>query len=129
MRSVDVHPHAWEDLKELRATNKPAAAAILVALEQIKADPNVIDKMTTHGNNCVGVAQINVKRWEKARGMGNFWRFRVLDTPATSYRILYGYQWQTRQLCVLAVVSKENFDYDDLSTDTAKRILEDWRAL
>lgn len=126
---IDIHNHARDDLKRLRATHPEAVAAVLVVLEQLNADPRAIDKLTTRGNNSAGVSSLNVKRWERARDVGNLWRFRVLDTPATSYRVVYGYQWQTRQLCVLGVIHKELFDYDDLTSDFSKRVLADWRAL
>lgn len=126
---IDVHHNAREDIRQLAATEKKAAAAVLVVLEQLSADPKAIDKLTTHGDNFVGVSRLNVKRWESARGLGNLWRFRVLDTPATVYRVVYGYHWQTRQLCVLAVVHKDQFDYDDLTSNISKRILADWRSL
>lgn len=126
---IDVHLNAREDIRLLAAQNKAAASAVLVVLEQLAADPNVIDKLTTHGENLVGVSRLNVKRWESARRDGNIWRFRVLDTPATVYRVVYGYHWQTRQICVLAVVHKEQFDYDDLTSVIAQRIIADWRAL
>lgn len=129
MRCVDVHQHALEDIRALRISDARAAAAILVALEQIGADPLAIDKLTTHGPNNFGSMRLGVKRWESMRSRGNLWRFRVLDTPATSYRVVYGYQWQTRQLCVLAVVHKDLFDYDDTNSELSKRISADWRTL
>ncbi|MBI3344135.1 MAG: hypothetical protein HY028_04650 [Gammaproteobacteria bacterium] len=126
---LDIHQNAAQDLRDLRVVNPGAAAAVTVALEQIQVDPKAIDKLTTFGNNTVGAARLNIKRWESVRGQGNLWRFRVLDTPATVYRIVYGYHWQTRQICVLAVAHKEKFDYDDLNSDLARRILADWRTL
>lgn len=129
IRALDVHQHARDDIHRIRATDVRAAAAVLVALEQIQADPAAIDKLTTYGNNNIDTVTLSVKPWERARGIGNLWRFRILDTPATTYRVVYGYHYQTRQLCVLAVVHKEAFDYDDISSDIARRIFADWRAL
>lgn len=130
IQALDIHNHAKQDILRLRQKDVKAAAAILVALEQVRADPIAIDKLTTRGNNVLGVSRLGIKRWESAQKSGsNLWRFRVLDTPATVYRVVYGYHYQTRQLCVLAVVHKEEFDYDDLDSDIARRILADWRAL
>lgn len=53
----------------------------------------------------------------------------VLDTPATVYRVVYGYHWHTRQVCILAIVHKDEFDYDNLNSSLAQRILADWRAI
>ncbi|MBL8446726.1 MAG: hypothetical protein JNJ44_04850 [Zoogloeaceae bacterium] len=127
--ALDIHLHAAQDIARLREIDVKAAAAVLVALEQIKADPRAIDKLTTHGENRLGTARLGVKRWEAVRRVANLWRFRVFDTPATTYRVVYGYHYQTRQICVLAVVLKEEFDYDDLDSDLARRILADWRSI
>lgn len=127
---VDVHDHAKADLDQLWQTDPLAAAAVMAALEQMQADPRLIDKLTRHGNNDFGAVRLNVKRWQAVRPRaGDLWRFRVLDTPATSYRVVYGYHYQTRQICVLAVVYKTDFNYDDLTSSFAKRILADWAAL
>lgn len=126
---VDVHTHAKEDLDLIWESDPEAAATTLAVLEQLEADPKAIDKLTSYGQNDVGATLINVKPWQKMRKKADLWRFRILDTPATSYRVIYGYQWQTRQLCVLAIVHKEKFDYDDLNSPLAFRILADWRAL
>ena len=73
---------------------------------------------------------IKVKEWATARPQG-IWRFRVLDTPATSYRVVYGWHWKTQYLWILAVVHKENkeFDYDNLNAPISARIISDWRSL
>ena len=101
-------------------------------LEQIDADPHAIDKLTMRGNSDVGKGRINVKPWESARTdrlAPKLWRLRVLDSAATDYRVVYGFHWQSRQICVLAIVHKDNFDYDDHESDIVKRILADWAEL
>lgn len=126
---IDVHQHAKQDISQLWSDNPRAAASVEVVLEQLAADPNVIDKLTTHGDNAIGRSLINVKSWQKVRGMADLWRFRILDTPATTCRIIYGYHWQTSQLCVFAVVEKETYDYDNLKSNINQRILADWKDL
>lgn len=130
---IDITTGARDDLDSVWEDNPEAAATITAMLEQLQADPKLLDKLTTKGENTVGGYRINVKPWEKAKPQGNLWRFRILDTPATSHRIIYGYHWQTRQLCIFAIVSKdmplEEFDYDNLNSDIAKRVLADWNAL
>jgi mRNA-degrading endonuclease RelE of RelBE toxin-antitoxin system len=128
---VDIHEHAQQDLDQLWEGDPAAAASVLVVLEQVSADPRAIDFLTTHGNNRIKTSTVNLNAWEvaKRRFGANLWRMRVLDAPATGYRIIYGYHWQTRQICVFAIVHKDQFDYDDLTSDIARRILADWNAL
>lgn len=130
MIQISIHAHAVQDIEQLFISDGRAAVAVLTALEQVKADPRVaLDKLTTYGNNHVGGSRLNVKQWRAMRDTANLWRFRILDTLATSYRVLYGYHVQTKQLCIFAVVHKDNFDYDDLNSDLAKRIKKDWADL
>lgn len=126
---IDLHIHAKEDLLEIRAVSPTDAASIMAALAQVEADPKAADKLTTYGENQLGTARLGVKRWQAIKGAAELWRFRAFDCPATNYRVIYGYHWQTRQICVLAVVHKEEFDYDDLDSDIATRIITDWRNI
>ena len=129
MMHIDIHSNASADLHRLRKFAPEAVASVLMALQQLQADPLALDKLTTHGNNDLAGTKLNVKRWESARSRrGDLWRFRALETPATTYRVIYGYDWRARQMCVLAVVSKDEFDYDTQS-DLGKRIFADWRNL
>lgn len=129
---IDVHAHAEEDLAELADSDPDAVADILAVLEQLEADPQVIDKLTTHGNNDLPDDRINVKQWieasKKVNRNGSLWRFRALDCPATNYRVVYGYHWPNKQICVLAVVHKTEIDYDCIESGIGKRVLSDWAA-
>lgn len=126
----DVHSDAVADLRALRQADARAAATVAALLQQLQADPRAIDKLTQYGESTVGSVRLGVKRWQAARNRrGDLWRFRALDTPATSYRVVYGYHWQTRQLCILGVVHKDAFNYDDLNSPLAKRILAAWCSL
>lgn len=129
MPIIDLHAHAVEDLRKLRTANPSAAAAVVVALEQIEADPNCIDKLTSDRDDpAFGPVRLGIRQWQAAKRHGNLWRFRVFDTPATVYRVIYGYHYQTRQICILAVVHKEEFNYE-LDSAFGQRILADWRAI
>ena len=125
---IDVHQSAVDDIEKLWASDPRAAATVITTLQEMQADPEIVEKLTQHGDNLVGVTLLNVKRWQRTKQVGSLWRFRILNTPATSHRVVYGYHWQTRQVCVLAVVHKDEFNYDPQS-DIGKRILGDWTAL
>lgn len=128
---IAIHDNAKKDLIGLRPTDPDAVAHILAMYQQIQSDPLAQDKLTQRGDNKFGSYLVNVKEWATARPQGNIWRFRVLDTPATSYRVVYGWHWKTQYLWILAVVHKENkeFDYDNLNAPISARIISDWRSL
>ena len=125
---LDIHPNARSDILALRAKDQDAAAVIVVLLEQLQSDPNVVDLLTTKGDSNAHGEKLNVKPWVTAKSERNLWRLRVLETPATEYRVFYGYHWQTRQMCVLGVAHKSDIDYDDHSSGFAARVLADWKA-
>jgi mRNA-degrading endonuclease RelE of RelBE toxin-antitoxin system len=112
----------------LRASDPYALAVVVAFLQEADSDEHLIDKFTTHGESAVGPFRVNVKGWVAARRRDdNLYRLRVLDTPATSYRVVYGYDWRKRRVGILAVVHKEEFDYG-ISSDLADRIQSDWRC-
>lgn len=126
---IDIHLNARADIQAIALSDKKAASAVIVALEHAATDPNILDKLTTHGDNGVGGLRLGVKQWLSMKRSANLWRFRIFDTPATMYRVIYGYQWQTRQVLILAVVHKEHFNYDDHNSDIVRRIVNDWGNL
>ena len=125
---IDVHENAELDLDELWNADPHAAAAIDVALDEICGDAEVIKHLTGRGDVKIGTQQLNIKGWVSARRRdSNLARIQVLDTPATRYRIVFGYHWRIRKLVILAIVHKEDLTYDNLNSEIAKRILADWR--
>jgi mRNA-degrading endonuclease RelE of RelBE toxin-antitoxin system len=126
---VQLHPDAEADLDLLWMHDQEAAADIEVILEEADLDPRVLDKLTQHGNNELPSGkELNVKRWEKASRVlkRDVWRLRVLNSPATSYRIVYGYHIQHRQIYVLGIIHKGSFNYDDLTDNFCSRCLAAW---
>lgn len=106
-----------------------AAAVILELLSLMQADPQVADRLTTYGDGQLAGRIFNVKPWHAPGRSADLWRLRRLKSAATKYRVIYGYNWPTRELVVLAIVDKAVFDYDDLGSQLSKRILGDWRDL
>jgi mRNA-degrading endonuclease RelE of RelBE toxin-antitoxin system len=123
---IDYLEGAEQDIQALEDTDPEALAIVLAFLEEADADPKLIEKFTSRGNVDFQSHKVNVKIWRTARrANANLFRIRVLDTPATSYRIIYGYNWRTRQIGILAIVHKESFDYG-LSSEIGDRIQRDW---
>ncbi len=124
---IDLLPGAKHDLAKLSQDDPDAFAGIVVFLQEARADGRLIDKFTTHGNVEIGPFSANVKGWSAARSRANnLFRFRVLNTPATKYRVVYGYDWRTRRFGILAVLDKDSFDYD-INSYIGRRIVADWR--
>ena len=125
--AFDICENAAADLDRLWDSDPKAAAAVVVALDEVLADPALIEKLTTQGDVEFETQRLGIKKWREAqRSPNNLWRFRILNTPATSYRVVYGFHWQLRHVCVLAIAHKDQLNYDNLDEDLPERILSDW---
>jgi hypothetical protein len=126
--ALDLLSGAKQDLAALRLTDPDAHATVVAFLAEADADEELIGKCTSEGTVEIGPYRVSAVPWHAARRRGdNLFRFRVFDTPATDYRIVYGYDWRTRRIGILAVVHKGKFDYA-ISTGLADRIRDDWRG-
>ena len=125
--AIDILPGAQTDLRGLRKSDPDAFAAVLAFLVEAAADDGLISKCTTNGDIEIGSTSTNVKRWvEASNKIGNIFRFRFFDVPAIyKYRIVYGFDWHTGRFGILAVVHRDNFNYEIRGT-LANRIREDW---
>ena len=126
---IDTCRNAHADPRSLRRSDPRTATAISMALQQLGADPGLIDKLTTWGRIESGTQEFDNKRWLAARRHGSLWRLRILNTPARDYRVFHAFHWPTRFIWVLAVVHRSHIDYDDLDSFYARRILDDWHAI
>jgi mRNA-degrading endonuclease RelE of RelBE toxin-antitoxin system len=124
---IDLLPGALLDLKSLRTADPKALAVVAAFLQEAESDNELILKWTMgDGDIAIGQFNANVKRWIKGSNfIGNLFRIRVLNTPATEYRIVYGYDWHTQRIGVLAVLHKSVFDYE-IKSELADRIKSDW---
>src|SRR5882762_983760 len=125
---VDLLSGAIADLATLRRVNPDAHATVVAFLQEADADEELIDKCTSEGTVEIGPYRVSARPWHAARRAGdNLFRFRVLDTSATVYRIVYGHDWRAHRIGILAVVHKDRFDYE-ISGSLADRIRNDWRC-
>lgn len=122
---IDVLPGAERDIEELEATDPDALAAVLTFLDEAEAEPQLEQKLTTVGDVQFENVRVSIKRWARVQSAGNLLRIRILDTPATIYRVIYGYDWRKRRIGILAIVHKDHCDYDPQS-ELSRRILDDW---
>jgi hypothetical protein len=128
MQRIDLLGGAVRDLTELRRSDPSAAAEVIVVLQELNGCPDPTGLLTSHGNVTLGKHRLNIKGWVSARKNGaNLSRLRILDSSATSYRVIYGYDWIARRIGVLAVRHKHEISYN-LSDELERRIVADWYA-
>jgi mRNA-degrading endonuclease RelE of RelBE toxin-antitoxin system len=122
---IDILPGAENDIELLEQTDPAALAVVLAFLDEARADAKLIDKFASRGDINLRQFRANVKPWVRARATDNLFRIRILDTPATVYRVVYGYDWRKRRIGILAILHKEAFDYE-IDSQIAERIFNDW---
>ena len=124
---IDVLAGALDDIAQLKSKDPAALAVVFAFLQEAEEDTQLIAKFTTRGDLDIGKYCVNAKPWVRARATDNLFRIRILNTQATSYRVVYGYDWRQRRIGILAIVHKEKFDYG-INGDLADRIFNDWHT-
>lgn len=129
MRNIDMLPGGSADLADLRAKDPKAAADLVVFFQEADGDPRIIEKFTTHGDVTIGKDHsANIVGWVEARcGGDNLFRLKLLDPPHLKYRVIYGFDWHTRRIGILAIVRRKGDTYE-IDSDLTRRILGDWRT-
>jgi hypothetical protein len=124
---IGVLPGALDDIRALKGSDPAALAVVMAFMQEAEADSELLTKFTTYGKVKINETTADVKRWVAARGIGNIFRIRILDTPATSYRVIYGYDWRSKKIGLLAVRHKDEITYE-ITGELADRIRDDWRS-
>ena len=112
--ALTIHEDAKEDLRSLLKSDRTAAGRIVALLEQIKADPKLIDALTIDGFGSRPGDLFDVRKFQAVWRIGyDLWRLKTWDLKHRTlpYRILYAYEAGTCRYHVLAVVHRD-FDYD-----------------
>ncbi len=128
--SLQIHPDAVDDLRELMKTDKFAAGRVLALLQQIKHDPKLIESLLDQDFGADHSAPYHVTKWYEFWNAGyNIWRLKIWLDPKGSlrHRIVYAYEPKTLQYHVVAVVHRD-FDYQR-DHEITRRIIRTYRDL
>ena len=124
---IEVLSGATSDLWAMAAGSPQAAAAVVALLQELSADFSVLEAVTERADIWLGRLRISVAPWRAARERrNNLSRIRILDSPATSFRMIVGFDWRQRRAAVLAVLPKDEHTYEIFS-DRGRRIVAEWR--
>jgi len=132
MYRISIHDDAKDDLRQIQTIDAVSANRIAVILQQIKADPDLLDRLLEHDFGPEGGAPFNVQKyltfWRKGLDV---WRLKIWDDPKRllPYRVIYAYDYghNGNNFYVLGVVDRD-FDYDG-NHPTVKRIIATYRNL
>jgi hypothetical protein len=129
--SLYIHEDAKADLKEIYRKAPKTAACIEVFLQEIKGNQDLLDRLTQQDYGPEGYAPFHVSGWFQQWNKGkNLWRLKLwdLESKGIKYRIIYAFIPHQRKYYVLAILSRNNFNYEENDPRT-KRILDAYEAL
>jgi hypothetical protein len=105
---------AEKDLEAIGHDDPLAEATIWAVLQQIKADPQLLNMLTVHDFESGPPEPFNVKRIATQQSAGrNLYRLKVwsLESGATKWRVVYGLDPRNSTYYIFGVAPR-NFDYD-----------------
>lgn len=115
MFTLSIHPDAKSDLEDLWKVSKTAFARVTVLLEQIKADPRLLDALTDQDFGATGDEPFTVSRIQSQWHAGkDLWRLKIwdLEVQRLPYRIIYAYEIRKQRYHVLGVIHRGAFNYE-----------------
>ena len=129
MSVLGLHADAIRDLEAIRGRRAHDADLIVATLEAIEEDPELADNLLDHGFGANANGPYNVSKWNRLWRDGmDLWRMRCanLERLGLRYRIVYAYiariGHRGNRFVVLAIVQREEIDYDDPTHPLATRI-------
>jgi len=125
-----IHKDAIADLSALRQKELKAAARIVALLEELKGNPDLLDRLTQHDYGAHQSADFHVSKWQAQWRQGrDLWRLKVwdLEDQGLRYRIVYAFIPQKQHYHILAIAPRE-FDYDS-NHPISQRILRAYESL
>lgn len=124
---IEVHNDATADLKQIAAVDSVAFNALIAFIQQLKIDPALGGKLLDHGYGQDGCAVMSVMKWHSIHNHERqpVWRVKVLDLEKQGlrYRIIYFYYWRDKTYYIMAVVPRQEIDYDDREQPLRQRVL------
>lgn len=126
-----MHGDVRGDLARIRAESPSALARIAALIRQLQADPRMAEKLLDHGFGAKGGEAISASKWITLWKQGlDIWRLKdwSLEHMGLRYRVIYLYLRSEARFVIMAIVKREEWDYDDEQHPIRQRILASARA-
>lgn len=99
-------------------------------MEELKGDPDLLDRLTQHDYGAHQSADFHVSKWQAQWRQGrDLWRLKIwdLEDQGLRYRVVYAFMPQKQHYHILAIAPRE-FDYDS-NHPISRRILRAYTSL
>lgn len=132
MTEFVLHDDVKDDLRRISVRSSAAVSRILAALEAAQDDEILLKNLHSANYRTYGNHDVDVKRWVLANGLGyalNRFRFFYLEENGFRYRIIYALDEEYDECHVLAVLHRDEINYDDPNDAFNRRIFSAYESL
>lgn len=123
---IRVHNDATGDLALIKAADLRGFSRLVAFIQQLRADPRLVDKLLDHGYGADRTGGYSVMKWIGVKNVERLPAWRVkswdMERQGLKYRIIYCYDWRDQSFNILAIVPRDQLDYDDLTHPIRLRI-------
>ena len=120
-----LHPDTREDCRRISTKHPGSWIRILAALKAAEEDDALLNHLTDYHFRTYAGFDIDTKRWAEAGKHGinlNRLRFFALEDNGLNYRVVYTVDSQNDYCYILAILRREEIDYDDPNNPFTARI-------
>ena len=123
---IRIHNDATSDLIKIRTSDPIAFSRLIAFLEQLQADPGLVLRLLEHKFGNDRSEPISVMKWldVQKREKLPVWRVKSWDLERSGlrYRLIYCYNWPDQTYNVMAIVHRDELDYDNPAHPIRQRI-------
>lgn len=132
MPAFILHDDVKSDFLRIAVKSPSARGRILAALEAASEDQTLLDQLQSNRYRTYGEHDTDIKRWVLARQLGydiHRFRFFYLEENGFCYRIIYAYNDVYDECHILAILRRDEIDYDDPNHPFNARIFAAYHSL
>lgn len=127
-----LHDDTKDDFRRIALRSPSAVKRIVAALEAAEDDDVLLDNLQSKHFRTYGNHDVDVKRWAMALGLGyalHRFRFFHLEENGFTYRVVYAIDEEYDECHLLAILRRDEINYDDPNDAINQRIFKAYRSL
>jgi mRNA-degrading endonuclease RelE of RelBE toxin-antitoxin system len=129
--SISYHDDVERDLDAIYEVDPESGDEIVAFLDEVQASEELLDRFSSEAFRSPRDPAFDVDRWGSMWRNYALWRVKLLYTnsEASRYRIIYTYHPTERRYYILAIVHRDQLNYDDANHPIRRRIVDAYRSL
>lgn len=129
---LELHPDALDDLRALAATRREEVSRLLALFEQLRLHRSLREELLRDDGPNNRDDFTNARPWFAVRRVDRLqaWRLKFwqLEREGVRFRMPYIWNWKEQRFVILAIVPREDMDYDDPNHPIRRRVVARIRA-